>query len=78
MSLVALLGGILNSLHRFAMAAGAPVLLNVVLISALLIAGPWAGATEPATAWRWPGAWRWRVRPVRLLLWVSCGAPACG
>jgi putative peptidoglycan lipid II flippase len=38
MSLVALLSGILNSLGRFTMAAAAPILLNVVLIGALLLA----------------------------------------
>jgi putative peptidoglycan lipid II flippase len=36
MALVALLGGILNALYRFAAAAAAPVLLNVVLIAAIL------------------------------------------
>ncbi len=36
MALVALLGGVLNSLYRFAAAAAAPVLLNVVLIAAIL------------------------------------------
>lgn len=35
-SLAALLGGILNSLSRFAAAAAAPVLLNLVLIAAML------------------------------------------
>jgi putative peptidoglycan lipid II flippase len=36
MALVALMGGMLNSLHRFAAAAAAPIVLNIVLISALL------------------------------------------
>lgn len=36
-SLVSLLGGILNSLHRFWIAAAAPILLNLCLISALLL-----------------------------------------
>ena len=36
-SLVSLLGGILNSLHRFWIAAAAPILLNVTLIAALLL-----------------------------------------
>ncbi len=36
MSLLALLSGVLNSLHRFALAAFAPVLLNVVFIAILL------------------------------------------
>jgi len=34
-SLVALLSGVLNSLHRFAAAAAVPVMLNIVMISAL-------------------------------------------
>ena len=38
MSLVALLSGILNSYNRFWAAAAAPIILNIVLISALLIA----------------------------------------
>ena len=36
-SLVSLLGGILNSLHRFWVAAAAPILLNLTLIAALLL-----------------------------------------
>ena len=35
-SLVSLQSGVLNSLHRFAAAAAAPVLLNIVLIAAML------------------------------------------
>jgi len=38
MSLVAFLSGVLNSLGRFAAAAAAPILLNVVLISVLVFA----------------------------------------
>ena len=38
MSLVALLSGALNSLGRFTMAAAAPILLNIVLIVAMLLA----------------------------------------
>ena len=38
MSLVALLSGVLNSMHRFWAAAAAPILLNVVLISAIGLA----------------------------------------
>jgi putative peptidoglycan lipid II flippase len=38
MSLVALLSGALNALGRFSMAAAAPILLNVVLITAMLLA----------------------------------------
>lgn len=36
MSLVGLLGGMLNALHRFAVAAAAPVLLNVAMIAGVL------------------------------------------
>lgn len=35
MALIALMGGMLNSLHRFAAAAAAPIVLNIVLISTL-------------------------------------------
>ncbi|MEO8651422.1 MAG: murein biosynthesis integral membrane protein MurJ [Hyphomicrobiaceae bacterium] len=38
MSLVALLSGLLNSLHRFTAAAAAPIVLNVVLIAVMLFA----------------------------------------
>ncbi len=38
MSLVALLSGVLNSMHRFSAAAAAPILLNIVLISAITLA----------------------------------------
>ena len=38
MALVALLGGMLNSLERFAATAAAPIILNLVLISALVLA----------------------------------------
>jgi len=40
MSLVALLSGVLNALGKFAAAAFAPVLLNVILIAALTLAAP--------------------------------------
>ncbi len=39
-SLIALMSGMLNSLHRFALAAAVPMLLNVVLIGALLFLTP--------------------------------------
>jgi putative peptidoglycan lipid II flippase len=38
MSLVAMLSGILNALHRYAAAAFAPVLLNIILIAVLALA----------------------------------------
>ena len=52
-SLVALQGGILNSLERFAAAAVTPVLLNIFLIAALLGARPLTGS---ALAWAVTGA----------------------
>jgi putative peptidoglycan lipid II flippase len=55
MSLVALLGGVLNSLHRFAAAAAAPIVLNVVMIGVLasIMALDWgaSAATGEALAW---------------------------
>lgn len=41
-SLTALLSGVLNSLGRFALAAAAPILMNVVMIG-FLLAGHWTG-----------------------------------
>lgn len=51
MALVALLGGVLNALYRFAAPAAAPILLNLVLIAALV---GFAGFTEtPGHALAW-------------------------
>lgn len=41
MSLVALAGGILNTWKRFAVPAASPVLLNVCMIGAIVLAAPW-------------------------------------
>ncbi len=51
MSLVALFSGILNSLGRFAAAAFAPVLLNVILIAAILFAAPHMPTPGHALVW---------------------------
>ncbi len=51
MSLVALLGGVLNSLYKFAAAAAAPILLNVVFIGALLFVLPATGMAGHVLAW---------------------------
>jgi len=51
MALVALLGGMLNSHFRFAAAAAAPVLLNITLIAALLLAVGLRVAPGHALAW---------------------------
>ena len=50
-SLVSLLGGILNSLGRFAAAAATPIILNIVLIGALLGASPFLPTAGHALAW---------------------------
>lgn len=51
MSLVALLSGLLNSLGRFAAAAFAPVLLNVILIATLVLAAPYFENPGLALVW---------------------------
>ncbi len=50
-SLAALFSGMLNAFGRFAAAAAAPVLLNVILISAMALG--WAGGWDIATALAW-------------------------
>jgi len=50
-SLTGFAGAVLNSYGRFAIPAFTPVLLNLALISAALIAGPWFD--EPAFALAW-------------------------
>ena len=50
-SLVSLLGGVLNSLDRFAAAAATPILLNLVLIASLLVAAPYLPSPGHALAW---------------------------
>ena len=51
MVLVALFGAVLNSLYRFAAAAAAPILLNVVFIGALLLVLPLTGQPGHVLAW---------------------------
>ena len=51
MSLTALQAGILNSLHRFAHAAAAPILLNVVAIVALAVVAPLTGLPDHTLVW---------------------------
>jgi putative peptidoglycan lipid II flippase len=72
MSLVALLGGVLNSLHRFTAAAAAPIVLNIVMISvlgAIILAG-WGNtpATGHALVWGVSAAGLAQL----VLLWISC------
>ncbi len=55
MSLVALLSGVLNSMGRFAVAAAAPILLNIVLIAVLSAAVflVWGNTPRTGTALAW-------------------------
>lgn len=50
-SLVSLLGGVLNSLGRFAAAAATPIVLNIALIGALLGLTPFVPTPGHALAW---------------------------
>ncbi len=50
-SLVSLMGGVLNALDRFAAAAATPIILNIVLIGALLIVTPYVPTPGHALAW---------------------------
>lgn len=49
-SLVSLMGGVLNSFSRFAAAAATPILFNLVLIGALLLAAPYFPSAGHALA----------------------------
>ena len=51
MVMVALFGAVLNSLYRFAAAAAAPILLNVIFIGALLLVLPVTGEPGHVLAW---------------------------
>ncbi len=55
-SLVSLMGGVLNSLGRFAAVAATPVLLNLCLIGALLWLAPFTPTPGHALAWGVAGA----------------------
>jgi putative peptidoglycan lipid II flippase len=50
-SLVSLLGGVLNSLGRFAAAAATPIVLNLALIAALVAITPFVPSAGHALAW---------------------------
>lgn len=64
-SLVSLLGGVLNSLHRFAAAAATPIIMNLCLIIIPWAIGPYTptGAHALAVAVTFSGAaqWLWLV-----------------
>mgnify|MGYP003651479273 CR=1 FL=1 len=50
-SIAALLSGVLNAMDKFAAAAAAPVLLNVILLGALALSGATGGDPGPALVW---------------------------
>ena len=51
MALVALYGGVLNSVYRFAAVAAAPILLNVILVLVLIFAGDLFSGPGEALSW---------------------------
>jgi putative peptidoglycan lipid II flippase len=65
-SLVSLLGGILNSLHRFWVNAAAPILLNLTLIAAMLL----FHSPDPLVTAR-NQAWAVTVSGLLQLLWLA-------
>ena len=72
MALAALLGAVLNALYRFAAAAAAPLLLNLVLITVLL--GFAEAAKTPADALAWGVA----VAGVLQFLWLAVACARAG
>lgn len=71
-SLVALFAGVLNALERFAVAAAAPIALNILLIGGLLLAEPLGWAPGYAVAWAVP------VAGIAQLLMVAVAARQAG
>lgn len=71
-SIVALLGGVLNALDRFGPFAAAPIAFNLTLIAALLLAGPLG--MEPAHALAWGVAAAGMVQ----VLWLAASCRAAG
>jgi putative peptidoglycan lipid II flippase len=75
MSLTALQGGILNSLHQFMHAAAAPILLNVVMIVALVLVAPFA---LPFADIAYALAWAMTVAGVGQFLWMVIACHRAG
>ncbi|MBT6430422.1 MAG: murein biosynthesis integral membrane protein MurJ [Rhodospirillaceae bacterium] len=71
-SLVSLMGGVLNSLQRFAAVAATPILLNICLITAITLAAPHLASPGHALAW---GV---AVAGVVQLLWLSVACHRAG
>lgn len=51
MALLALFSGMLNSIYLFAAAAGVPILFNVILIGAMVLARDWFATAGHALSW---------------------------
>ena len=73
-SLAALLSGVLNATGRFAAAAAAPVLLNVLLISAMAVAALLGGDVARALIWMIPVAGVAQLA----LVWVAAARAGFG
>ena len=71
-SLVSLMGGVLNSLQRFAAVAATPVLLNICLIAAITLLAPHMPSPGHALAW---GV---AVAGVAQLIWLSVACQKAG
>lgn len=71
MSLTAMLGGVLNSFGRFAAAAAAPVLLNIIMISALgyLALAGWGNTSATGRAMVWAVSFAGAAQ--LLMLWIA-------
>ncbi len=71
MSIVALLSGVLNSVHRYWAAAAAPVLLNIVLISALLVIITFGYASAPGAGYILAGGVTIAGLAQLAMLWIA-------
>ena len=76
MSLVALFGGVLNAVGRFGAMAGAPILLNVILIATMVGLGMVEPSPVPSPAHGL--AWGVAVAGVAQFLWLLSAARAAG
>jgi putative peptidoglycan lipid II flippase len=72
MALVSMLGAVVNAIDRFAAAAAAPILLNVIMILALL--GPVHWTTTPGHALSWAVA----LAGIAQFLWLAADAKRAG
>lgn len=72
MALVSMLGAVVNAIDRFAVAAAAPILLNILMILALL--GPVHWTTTPGHALAWAVA----LAGIAQFLWLARDAANAG